>query len=294
MTTTSALPTPWAINDIPSNVYKLANPFLATVLENRRLTHPDSPNDVRHLVLSLEGSQYRYVDGQSVGVLPPGVDAEGKPHKLRLYSIASPSVGDDGAGKTVTLCVKRALSEGHPPGVCSSFLCDSTLGDSVPLTGPVGKSFLMPAVENGNMIMIATGTGIAPFRAFLKTRYSQRQHESGENWLFFGCQTQNDLLYSEELASYDPTTFNLVTAISREQQNKDGGRMYVQHRLQEHAETLFNLLKDERTSIYMCGLRGMEPGVMEGLAGASASQGINWDAFLADLKASHRWHVEVY
>jgi ferredoxin--NADP+ reductase len=294
MTTATNLPTPWAPTDIPSNLYKLATPFTATVLENHRLTYADSPNDVRHIVMNLEGSEYRYLDGQSVGVLPPGTDAEGKNHKLRLYSIASPSVGDDGHGKTVTLCVKRALSEGHPPGVCSSFLCDSQPGDTVNLTGPVGKAFLMPPVENGNMIMIATGTGIAPFRAFLKTRYNQRSHETGQSWLFFGCQTQKDLLYPEELATYDPNTFKLVTAISREQQNKDGGRMYVQHRLQEQAETLFNLLKDERTYIYMCGLRGMEPGVMEGLSGAAASQGIDWDSFLADLKAQHRWHVEVY
>lgn len=295
---TNTLETPWAIENIPSNIYKPKTPFMATITEHRRLTHPDSPNEVCHITFSLAGSDLTYVDGQSIGILPPGETVEGKPHKLRLYSIASPSIGDDGNGQTVSLCVKRALNPPHPPGVCSSYLCDAKIGDKVPVTGPVGKSFLMPAVADANMIMIATGTGIAPFRAFLKTRYregnSGRAHEKGQNWLFFGCQTQKDFLYQDELNSYPPETFHWINAISREQQNVEGGRMYVQHRLHEHAQTIFEQLKDPRTYIYMCGLRGMEPGVMEGLQAAAQSQGIDWDSFLADLKAQHRWHVEVY
>ena len=281
--------------EIPSNIYKPAAPWQATLLESRRLTHPDSANEVRHLVFDLAGSEMRYLDGQSIGILPPGEDANGKPHKLRLYSIASPHCGDDGEGKTVTLCVKRAVNPPHPPGVCSSYLCDLEPGAKVSLTGPVGKSFLLPETPNANLIMIATGTGIAPFRAFLKTRYNERPSETGQSWVFFGCQTQKDMLYEDDYAQYQQHDgFHLVTAISREQTNAEGGRMYVQHRLQEHATTLFNLLKDTKTSIFMCGLRGMEPGVMEGLAAAAASQNINWDDFLAQLKAEKRWHVEVY
>jgi ferredoxin--NADP+ reductase len=289
MTTTTAL-------DIPSNIYKPNTPLDAKVLEHTRLTAPDSPNEVCHIVLDIAGSDLRYLDGQSIGVLPPGTDATGKPHKLRLYSIASPHYGDDGNGKTVTVCVKRALSEGHPPGVCSSHLCDAKPGETIKITGPVGKSFLHPQEEDVNVIMIATGTGIAPFRAFLKTRYEKRATEKGQYWLFFGAQTRKDYLYQDEIDTWvkEQPTFNLVTAFSREEQNKEGGRMYVQHRLQEQAETIFEMLKNPKTYIFMCGLRGMEPGVMEGLEKAAVSQGIDWPAFLADLKAQHRWHVEVY
>lgn len=284
-----------SLSDIPSNIYKPKEPLEAKILEHRRVTAPDSPNEVCHIVLDLEGSDMRYLDGQSIGVLPPGETAEGKPHKLRLYSIASPHNGDDGNGKTVTVCVKRALNPPHPPGVCSSFLCDSKVGDTVKITGPVGKTFLLPEVKDANLIMIATGTGIAPFRAFLKTRYSKRKDENGQSWVFFGCQTRKDFLYEEEYEDYKSFDgFNLVTAFSREEQNAEGGRMYVQHRIQEYAETLFKLLQDNKTSIYMCGLRGMEPGVMEGLQKAAESQGINWEDFLATLKAEKRWHVEVY
>lgn len=293
MSNIADLPTPWAPEHIPSNIYKPKTPFEATLIKNERITHPDSPNDVHHIEFDISAGDMAYLDGQSIGILPPGETAEGRPHKLRLYSIASPHYGDDGEGKTVSLCVKRAVDPPHPPGVCSSFLCDSAVGTKVHITGPVGKSFLMPPVENGNMIMIATGTGIAPFRAFLQTRYNTRKHETGQSYLFFGCQTEKDMLYQHEFDQFDEN-FHLVKAVSREQHNKDGGRMYVQHRIEEQAETIFNLLKDPRTYIYMCGLRGMEPGVQEGLGKAAASQGIDWTEFQADLKKQHRWHVEVY
>ncbi|MBY0449338.1 MAG: ferredoxin--NADP(+) reductase [Cyanobacteria bacterium] len=283
------------LDEIPSNLYKLAEPLQARIIEHRRLTAADSPNEVSHIVIDIKGSRLRYLDGQSIGVLPPGQDENGKPHKLRLYSIASPSYGDDGKGETVTICVKRAVSEGFPPGVCSSFLCNSNVGDTVSITGPVGKSFLLPSTPNANVIMIGTGTGIAPFRAFLKTRYEKRPQETGQFWVFFGAQTRKDFLYEEEYPAYQQhPTFNLVTAFSREEKNAEGGRMYVQHRLQEKADTLFSLLQDPNTYLFICGLKGMEPGIMEGLTAAAAKQGIDWNAFFEKLKAEKRWHVEVY
>ena len=286
--------------EIPSNLYKPNAPLEARVTQHERLTAPDSPNDVRHIVFDISGSELRYVEGQSIGILPPGADDAGKPHKLRLYSIASPAVGDDGAGKTVSLCVKRAITvdaetgkEYH--GVCSSYLCDLKVGDTAKLTGPVGKSFLMPDTPDANLIMIATGTGIAPFRAFLHNRYNQRKSEKGQAWVFFGAQTRKDYLYAEEMTEFSQNeTCHIVTAFSREEKNPQGGRMYVQHRLAEHGETLFNLLKQPQTYLYICGLRGMESGIIEGLQHAAAEQGIDWNAFFEQLKAEKRWHVEVY
>lgn len=286
--------------DIPSNIYKQTAPLEAAVLEHYRLTAEDSPNDVRHIVLNIAGSNLSYVDGQSVGVLPPGLDENGKPHKLRLYSIASPHMGDDGKGETVTICVKRAITVNSETGtvykgVCSSYLCDLKVGDVVKITGPVGKHFILPNKPNVNLIMIATGTGIAPFRAFLKTRYTERAHETGESWLFFGAQTHKDFLYENEYDAYAKQgSFHLVTAFSREEKNAQGGRMYVQHRLQEHADVLFNLLQNPNTYLFICGLKGMETGIIEGLEQAAAQQGIDWNEFFETLKAEKRWLVEVY
>ena len=286
--------------EIPSNIYKPNSPLEAKVIEHRRLTAEDSPNDVRHIVYDISGSDLQYVEGQSIGVLPPGLDANDKPHKLRLYSIASPGIGDDGQGKTLSVCVKRAITvdpetgkEYH--GVCSTFLCDLKVGDTSKLTGPVGKAFLMPDTPNANIIMVATGTGIAPFRAFLSRRHNEQKHEKGQTWLFFGAQTRKDYLYEDELEEYGhDETCHIVTAFSREEKNAQGGRMYVQHRLIEHGETLFELLKKPQTYFYICGLRGMESGILEGLQEIAVRQGIDWNEFFDKLKTEKRWHVEVY
>lgn len=285
--------------EIPSNIYKPNAPLEAKVIKHERLTAPDSPNDVRHIVYDISGSDLKYVEGQSIGVLPPGEDANGKPHKLRLYSIASPGIGDDGDGKTLSVCVKRAITvdqdgtEHH--GVCSTFLCDLKVGDISKLTGPVGKAFIMPETPNANLIMVATGTGIAPFRAFLSKRYNQLKQEKGQTWLFFGAQTRKDYLYESELEEYkENDTCHVVTAFSREEKNAEGGRMYVQHRLIEHGETLFEMLKKPETYLYICGLRGMESGILEGFEEIASRQGIDWNEFFGTLKAEKRWHVEVY
>jgi ferredoxin--NADP+ reductase len=279
--------------EVPSNIYKPNAPLEAKVVEHRRLTAPDSPNEVCHIVYDISGSGLRYVEGQSIGILPPGEDENGRPHKLRLYSIASPAIGDDGKGETVTICVKRAVTVDEATGkvytgVCSSYLCDLKVGDTSKLTGPVGKSFLMPSIPNANLIMVGTGTGIAPFRAFLSNRYHQRAHETGQSWLFFGAQTQKDYLYEDELADYAQREgCHIVTAFSREEKNAQGGRMYVQHRIAEHGEVIFSLF-------YICGLRGMETGIIDAMKAEASRQGLDWDAFFETLKAEKRWHVEVY
>ena len=300
MSQTTSLPQPHLPETIPMNLYKQAAPLKARLIENTRLTDADSANDVRHLVFDLTEGNYPYLDGQSAGILPPGTDAEGKPHKLRLYSIASPSVGDDGQGKTLSLCVKRANWTDPETGieykgVCSNYLNDLKVGDEVNMTGPVGKGFLMPEMANANMIMMATGTGIAPFRAFLHNRYHQRANESGESWLIFGVQTRKDYLYKEELEAYrSHKDYNLVTAFSREEKTADGGKMYIQHRVREHRAALLNLLQQPNTVLYMCGLRGMETGIIEVMDQAAQEQGLVWADLLAQLKAEKRWRIEVY
>ena len=290
------------MQDVPSNLYKLQAPWPAKVLAIHRLTAVDSPNDVQHIVLDLAGSQYRYREGQSVGIIPPGTDANGKPHKLRLYSIASASIGDDRQGNSLTICVKRALTTDEVTGqvyagVCSSYLCDLKVGDVVQATGPVGKAFIIPPVEcRPNLVMIATGTGIAPFRAFLDVAYAQQKMTEGDHWLFFGVQSRKDYLYGEELDAYQAQypTFHNVTAFSREEKTASGQRMYVQHRLTEHGQALLETLQKPNTYVFICGLKGMEQGIVAGLEAAAEQAGIDWSKLHQLLLNEKRWHVEVY
>ena len=280
-------------HEIPQNVYRPKAPLRARTLRVSRLTPEGSPNDVRHVVLDLAALRapgappLRYLEGQSVGVVPPGVDESGKPHKVRLYSVASSRRGDDGSGRTVSLCVKRVVltpgGDGAPAkqGVASSHLCDLAVGDEVMVTGPVGKSFLLPDDPSTPMIFVATGTGIAPYRAFLRRMFLEANTPwRGDTWLFFGAQYACDLPYADELRQY---SCRFVTACSREEKNASGGRMYVQHRMETHRDAL-RAIVDRGAHVYVCGIVGMERGVEEAL-GADA---------LAQLKATKRWHVETY
>ena len=171
------------------------------------------------------------------------------------------------------------------------------------ITGPVGKEMLLPDDEDANIIMLATGTGIAPMRTYLRRMFEPREQEAngwkfrGKAWLFMGAPTTANLLYDEDFLHYDkdyPYNFRYTTAISREQQNAKGGRMYIQVRVLEHAEEIFAMIEDPKTHVYMCGLRGMEPGIAEAMTAAAAAKGLDWAELRPQLKKADRWHVETY
>lgn len=291
--------------DIPVNIYKPKNPYVGKCLSNEELVAEGGSGTVRHLKFDISAGDLRYLEGQSIGIIPPGKDNKGKPHKLRLYSIASTRHGDDIDDKTVSLCV-RQLEYKHPEtgetvyGVCSSHLCNLEVGADVAITGPVGKEMLLPDDEEATIIMMATGTGIAPFRAYL-WRMFKEQHENykfrGLAWLFFGIPYTANILYKQELEELQekfPDNFRLTYAISREQKNPEGGKMYIQDRIAEQAEALWPLIQKPNTHTYICGLKGMEGGIDAGMSAVTSKQGVDWSDYQKQMKKAHRWHVETY
>ena len=294
--------------DVPVNIYRPKTPYEGTVIENYSLLKEGAIGRVNHITFDLKDSDpfLNYVEGQSIGIMPAGEDANGKPHKLRLYSIASTRHGDDFNGNTVSLCVRQLQYEKDGEtinGVCSTYLCDIKPGDKVKITGPVGKEMLLPDEEDANIVMLATGTGIAPMRAYLRRMFEPTEKEKnkwnfkGKAWLFMGAPKSANLLYEEDLQRYladYPDNFKYTKAISREQQNTKGGRMYIQDRVLESANELFNMIEDEKTHIYLCGLKGMEPGIDEAMTKAAEEKGLNWSELRPQLKKAGRWHVETY
>jgi len=294
--------------DVPVNIYRPKTPFEGTVIENYSLLKEGAIGRVNHITFDLKDSDpfLNYVEGQSIGIMPAGEDANGKPHKLRLYSIASTRHGDDFNGNTVSLCVRQLQYEKDGEtinGVCSTYLCDIKPGDKVKITGPVGKEMLLPDEEDANIVMLATGTGIAPMRAYLRRMFEPTEKEKnnwnfkGKAWLFMGAPKSANLLYEEDLQRYltdYPDNFKYTKAISREQQNTKGGRMYIQDRVLESANELFNMIEDNKTHIYLCGLKGMEPGIDEAMTKAAEEKGLNWSELRPQLKKAGRWHVETY
>jgi ferredoxin--NADP+ reductase len=293
---------------VPVNTYKPKDPFIGTVTENYSLVGEGAIGRVHHITFDLAGGdpQLQYVEGQSIGIIPEGSDANGKPHKLRLYSIASTRHGDNMAGHTVSLCVRQLQYEKDGEtinGVCSSYLCDIEPGAKVKISGPVGKEMLLPDDEEANVIMLATGTGIAPMRTYLRRMFEPAEREKngwtfrGKAWLFMGAPKTPNLLYDADFEHYEsefPENFRYTKAISREQQNAKGGRMYIQDRVLEYADEIFAMIENPKTHVYMCGLKGMEPGIDEAMSAAAAAKGLDWSELRPALKKADRWHVETY
>jgi len=119
----------------------------------------------------------------------------------------------------------------------------------------------------------------------------------GFAWLIFGIPVTPNILYKEELESLQnqyPDNFRLTYAISREQKNPEGGKMYIQNRVAEQADELWKLIQDPKTHTYICGLKGMEGGIDEALAAAAAKDDVDWTDYQRQMKKAGRWHVETY
>ncbi|KAL2467417.1 Ferredoxin--NADP reductase [Abeliophyllum distichum] len=297
------------VKEPPLHLYKNKEPYTGTIVSVERLVGPNAPGETCHVVID-HGGNVPYWEGQSYGIIPPGENPKkpGSPNNVRLYSIASTRYGDFFDGKTATLCVRRAVyydpetgkEDPSRKGVCSNFLCDSKPGDKVQITGPSGKIMLLPEDDpNATHIMIATGTGIAPFRGYLRRMFMESIPTfkfGGLAWLFLGVANKDSLLYDDEFSQYlinYPENFRYDRALSREQQNKSGGKMYVQDKIEEYSDEIFKLL-DGGAHIYFCGLKGMMPGIQDTLKRVAEQRGENWDEKLSQLKKNKQWHVEVY
>lgn len=299
----------WDQATVPVNTWKNKSPYTAKVVSCKRIVGPEATGETCHIIFDHKG-EMPYWEGQSYGVLPPGTNPKnGKPHTVRLYSIASSRYGDDMSGQTSSLCVRRAtywdpeMGKEDPAkkGVCSNYLCDSKPGDDCKMTGPSGKVMLMPE-ENSktDYIMVATGTGIAPYRGFIRRLFTETtpagEAYQGTAWLFLGVANSDALLYDEEwqaVLAKHPDNFKLDYALSREQSNSKGGKMYIQDKVEEYADDIFKRLENGAV-MYFCGLKGMMPGIQDMLRGVCAKKNIDYDEFIAKLKKAGQWRVEVY
>ncbi|MGD8427466.1 MAG: FAD-binding oxidoreductase [Balneolaceae bacterium] len=301
--------------EVELNIYTPKDPVEVPIVENWVCTKENSPNFVRHVTFDISGTDLEghIRVGQSVGILPPGKDENGRDHKLRLYSVSSPTKGEGGESNLVSTTVKRTIEELESNklylGVCSNYLADLQPGDKVKMTGPSGRRFLLPEnAEDFNYVFFATGTGIAPYRGMIMELL-----EAGINneiVLVFGCAYRTDLLYAdyfEPLQEKHPN-FHYLPHVSREARRHDGTKKYVQTCLWDQAELLDPILKKENTLMYICGLKGMESGIYRALGQkkleeyldirepAAGKKPLEWDEndLKRYVKPSSRTFVEVY
>jgi sulfite reductase (NADPH) flavoprotein alpha-component len=215
----------------------------------------------------------------------------------RLYSISSSPNAHPGQVHLTVGAVRYELAGRERKGVCSTFLADRVVpGESrVGVFVHSNKAFRLPASGDTPIVMVGPGTGIAPFRAFLQERRASAAR--GKNWLFFGDRRgTTDFLYRDELLAFknDGLLTQLDLAWSRDQQEK----IYVQHRLLEHAAEFFAWL-EAGAHFYVCGdasrmAKDVDAAlhtIVERAGGKTRDQAA---AYVQSLKTTKRYARDVY
>jgi benzoyl-CoA 2,3-dioxygenase component A len=295
---------PWSAAHAYTNLYgpKAAKKFVtATVVGNVRVTEvgkrAGSDYDTHHVVLDFGTMPFPVLEGQSIAVIPPGTDANGRPHHPRQYSIASPRNGERPGYNNVSLTIKRVLEDhqGKPVrGVASNYMCDLAVGDRCQVIGPFGTSFLMPNHPKSHIVMICTGTGSAPMRAMTEWRRRLRssgKFEGGKLMLFFGARSKEELPYFGPLQNLPKDFIDISFTFSR---TPGQPKKYVQDALRERAADVAAMLADPNACFYVCGLKAMEEGVVLALQDIAKGAGLDWDTVAAALKQQGRLHLETY
>jgi benzoyl-CoA 2,3-dioxygenase component A len=286
---------PWSAAQPAVNLYTHKAPIMATVVGSYRLTDASASSDIRHIVLDFGTLPFPVLEGQSIGILPPGVDSQGKPHHARQYSIASPRDGERRGYNNLSLTVKRVdrdFQGNAMNGVCSNFLCDLKKGDTVTVIGPFGSTFLMPNHPNSHLLMICTGTGSAPMRAMTEYRRRHRLDDaSGKLMLFFGARTKEELPYFGPLLNLPKDFIDIELAFSR---TAGEPKRYVQDAMRARSADVARFLADASAYVYVCGLKQMEDGVLQALAEIADLHGAGWPELWAKLRREGRLHLETY
>ena len=291
---------PWSAAHAYTQLYgpKAAQKSIrATVTGNVRVTAVGRDYDTHHIVLDFGKMPFPVLEGQSIGILPPGVDANGRAHHARQYSISSPRNGERPGYNNLSLAVKRVLEDSHGTpvrGVASNFLCNLAVGDTVDVIGPFGSSFLMPNHPHSKIVMICTGTGSAPMRAMTEWRRRLRasgKFDGGRLMLFFGARTQEELPYFGPLQNLPKDFIDSNFAFSRASGQP---KRYVQDLIRERAADVAPLLADPDCFFYVCGLKSMEEGVVLALREVAQNAGLDWASVAADLQQHGRLHLETY
>ena len=275
--------------------------FTATVVSSQRINPEASQDEVRELVLELGSPAFDPDVGQSIGVLAPGQREFGQEHHLRLYSVADLPIRTGAGSPRVTICVRRCsyideYNGERYDGVASNYLCDLHPGDELTLTGPYGLPFEVPPERDANLILIATSTGIAPFRAFVRHLYERVGDFSGRIWLFYGARSGLDLVYlndeRDDFAQYyDKETFQAFKVLSRRPHWSD--EIAWAETIEERGEELWRLLSDPKTYVYVAGLEKTRDALDDVLAKVAKSTEL-WQRRKAEMMAGKRWVELLY
>ncbi len=281
--------------------YSKENQFDATVVSTERITAESSDAEVRELVLEIEGADFDYSIGQSIGVVIHGPHELGHDTHFRLYSVAdTPSVSPEG-NRRITIAVRRVdyideYSGERFAGISSNYLCDRKSGDRIHVTGPYGYAFEVPEDKEANLILIGAGTGIAPFRAFIKHIYQDVKDWQGKVRLFYGAKTGLELFYMNEQRDdfalyYDEDTFEAFSALSPRPNWADP--IAWDYCLEDRSGEILEMLEDPKTHVFIAGKQDVRAELDKVFARMSGSDE-RWVEQRERLVADGRWTELLY
>ena len=272
----------------------------ASVVSSRRITPNDSDTELRHINLAVDSKDFSHQVGQSIGVLVPGPHEYGQKEYLRLYSIAGSSTSEDDK-PVISLCVKRCFyidefSGQRYDGKASNYLCDLKEGATVTLVGPYNLAFALPKEKDANLLMIGLGTGIAPFRAFIKHIYSELGGWKGDVRLYHGAMNGVELAYQNDQNAdlkyyYDEDTFKAFQAISP--RAHADVPVDLAGAMAQNADEVWTQLQDPKTYVYVSGLKKIREQLDEALVKIIGSP-VKYEQQKAKMIDEGRWAELMY
>ncbi len=278
--------------------FDVKNKYQATIKKSERLT-PASTEEIREIVLEVQPGFECQVD-QSFGVLVKATDEFGNKFHHRLYSVAD-LPGKTNGNPLITMLVKRCsyvddFSGERYPGIASNYLCDRKVGDEITVTGPHKLPFVVPEDKNANLILVGMGTGIAPFRAFVKHIYKNVKDWKGKIRLFYGARSGLELLYLNDADGdltnyYDEATFEAFHALSPRPHMADP--IALDEAIEGNAAEILEMLNHTNTYIYVAGYDKVKAMLDKAFANILGSKE-NWETRKAELVAGGKWAEVIY
>jgi len=273
--------------------------YSATILSTEPITDEGADAEVRELVLEVDRPEFNFEIGQSIGVLVEGPKEFGGSLRQRLYTVADTPVAK---GKPkITLAVRRCdyiddYSGEQYAGVNSNYLCDRKPGDKLSITGPFGNPFTVPEDKSANLLLIGLGTGIAPFRAFLKHIYQEVGDWEGKVVLLYGARSGLEMLYMNDKRDdfaryYDEETFEAIKALSPRPNWADP--IAWDYAIEERSQEILEMLDDEHTYVYVAGLVPIRDALDKLFANMVGSRE-SWLKKKTELMSAGRWVELLY
>ncbi len=275
------------------------NKFKATVTKTERLT-PETVEEIREITLEVNDPDFECQVDQSFGVLIKTTSEFGTSVHHRLYSVADLPTNKDGK-RQIKMLLKRCsyvdeFSGELYDGVASNYLCNRKVGDEITITGPHRLPFVVPEDKASNLILIGMGTGIAPFRAFIKHIYKNVNDWKGKIRLFYGARSGLELLYLNDkdgdlTSYYDKETFEAFYALSPRPDWSDPIALDVA--MEERADEILELLSMANTHIYVAGHSKISVMLDKAFSNILGSRG-KWENRKAELIAGKKWAEVIY